>query len=61
MKQDVKLDKAVRLQAWTGLLGFRSLKLPEFLDNQHMKVGRLSALDTRRFYPKGNIPGTYFC
>jgi hypothetical protein len=33
--------KAIPLQAWTGLSGSRRLRLPEFLDNQHMKVGRL--------------------
>jgi len=26
-----------------------------------MKVVRLSALRTGRFYPPGNIPGTHFC
>jgi hypothetical protein len=26
-----------------------------------MKVVRLSALPTGRFYPPGNIPGTHFC
>jgi hypothetical protein len=30
-------------------------------DNRHMKVVRLSALGTGRFYPTGNIPGTHFC
>ena len=29
------------------------LRLPEFLDNRHMKVVRLSALRTGRFYPQG--------
>ena len=35
--------------------------LPEFLDNQHMNVVRLSALRTVRFYPSGNIPCHQFC
>jgi hypothetical protein len=30
--------KAVSLQAWRGPWGSRSLRLPEFLDNQHMKA-----------------------
>jgi hypothetical protein len=37
----------------TGLdrpLGFQKVEAPEFLDNQHMKVVRLSALRTGRLY-----------
>jgi len=40
------------LQAWTGPEGSRRLRLPEFLDNRHMKVVRLSALRTGRLYPQ---------
>ena len=36
--------KAFPLQVWTGPWGSRRLRLPEFLDNRHMKVVRLSAL-----------------
>ena len=36
----------------------RRLTLPEFLDNRHMKVVRLSALPTGRLYPSGDILGT---
>jgi hypothetical protein len=39
----------------TGLdrpLGFPEVEAPEFLDNQHMKVVRLSALRTGRLYPQ---------
>jgi hypothetical protein len=39
----------------TGLdkpLGFLELKAPEFLDNRHMKVVRLSAIRTGRLYPQ---------
>jgi hypothetical protein len=43
--------KAFPLQAWTGPWGSRRLRLPEFLENQHLKVVRLSALRTGRFYP----------
>jgi hypothetical protein len=32
-----------------------------FLENQHMKVVRLSTLRTGRLYPPGKIPGTHFC
>jgi hypothetical protein len=31
-------------------LGFQEVEAPEFLDNRHMKVVRLSALRTGRFY-----------
>jgi hypothetical protein len=37
------------------------LRLPEFLDNRHMKVLGLSALLTVRLYPPRNISGTHFC
>jgi hypothetical protein len=49
------------LQAWTGPWGFQEVEAPEFLDNRHMKVVRLSALSTGRLYPPGRIPGTHFC
>ena len=45
--------KATPLQAWTGLYGFRKLRPPEFLDNQHMKMARLLAVWTGRLYPRG--------
>jgi hypothetical protein len=41
----------------TGLdrpLGFQEVEAPEFLDNLHMKVVRLSALRTGRFTPRNN-------
>jgi len=49
------------LQAWTGPLGSRMFRLPEFLNNQHMKVAKLSALCTSCFYPLGKTPDTHFC
>ena len=44
--------KAIPLQAWTGPEGSRRLRPPRFQDNRHMKVVRLSALHTGRFYPQ---------
>ena len=43
-----------------ALGGSKRLKLPQFIDNRHMKVARFSALLTRRLYP-GDTPGTHFC
>jgi hypothetical protein len=40
------------LQALTDPWGSRRLRLLEFLDSQHMKVLRLSALRTGRLYPQ---------
>jgi hypothetical protein len=54
-------NKVLPLQAWTNPSGSRRLRLLEFLDNQHMKVLRLSGLYTGRLYPSGYIPGTHFC
>jgi hypothetical protein len=34
-------------------LGFLEVEAPEYLDNRHMKVVRLSALRTGRLYPQG--------
>jgi hypothetical protein len=39
----------------TGLewpLGFQEVEAPEFLDNRHIKVVRLSALRTGHLYPQ---------
>jgi hypothetical protein len=43
--------------------GPRKLSLPEFLDSRHMKMIRLSVLDTGRLYPvfPGDIPAAPFC
>jgi len=45
----IPLQKALR--------GSRRLRLPEFLDNLHMKVVRLSALRTSRLYAPGDTAG----
>jgi len=46
----VKKSEVIPLQAWTGPLGSSKLRFPELLDNRHMKVARLSALNTGRLY-----------
>jgi hypothetical protein len=47
-----KKGKAFPLQAWTGPSGFQEFEAPEFLDNRHLKVVRLSALRTGCLYPQ---------
>ena len=44
------IARAIPLQAWTGPLGSRGFRLPEFLENRYTKVVRLLALGTGRFY-----------
>jgi hypothetical protein len=46
------IDNAFPLQALDRSLGFLEVEASEFLDNQHMKVVRLSALRTGRLYPQ---------
>jgi hypothetical protein len=41
--------------------GFQEIEAFIFLDNQHMKVLRLSVLGIGRPYPPVNIPGTHYC
>ena len=45
-------EEKIPVQGWTGPEFSRRLRLPEFLDNRHMKVVRLSALRTGRLYPQ---------
>jgi hypothetical protein len=50
--------RAALLHVWTGTQSSRRLRLPEFLDNRHTNVARLSALRTGRLYAPEKIPGT---
>jgi hypothetical protein len=43
---------AIPVQAWAGPSGSRRLRLPEFLNNQHTKLARLSALRIVRLCPQ---------
>ena len=48
----------------TGLDGpcvFQEAAAPRFQDIRHMKLARLSALRTSRFYPSENFLCTHFC
>jgi hypothetical protein len=50
--QQIQDTKANPVRAWTAPVGSRRLRLPEFLDNRHMTVARLSALCNGRLYPQ---------
>jgi hypothetical protein len=50
----------ISLQISTGSESSKSLRVPQFLDNRHMKVVTLSVLRTGRLYPPGHAPGTNF-
>ena len=52
---------AFPVQAWKGPWASKKFRLSEFVENQHMKLPRLSAVRTGHLYPPGNIPGTHFC
>jgi hypothetical protein len=54
-------DKAIPLQAWTGPEGSKKLRLPDFQDNRHMNVARLSALHTGHLYPPADNPRSQWC
>jgi hypothetical protein len=43
---------AIPVQGWTGPEGARRFRLPEFLDNRHTTVARLSARRTGFLYPQ---------
>jgi len=49
-------DKATPLQAWIGPYGSRKLRLPEFLDNWHLKVVRVPALHISCLYNPRRYP-----
>jgi hypothetical protein len=47
-----KLFQANPLQAWPSPGSFRSLRLPQFLENRHINLGRFSVIRTGRLYPE---------
>ena len=53
LSEEKAKGKLIPLQAWTFLQVSRRLRLPGFLDNQHLKMVKLSALCNGRLYPQG--------
>jgi hypothetical protein len=48
----IRKGTSMSVPVWATPWGSRILRLPEFLDNQHMREARLSALSTGRLYPE---------
>jgi len=53
-------NKAVPLQAWSGLDGSRKLKFLDFMITAQ-DGGKVVNLTHRLPLPPGNTPGTHFC
>ena len=53
-------DKAVPLQAWSGLEGSRKLRFPDYVRTVQ-DGGKVVRPKHRPPLPPGNAPGTYFC
>ena len=56
----VKEDKAVPLQAWSGPEGSRKLRFPDFMTIAQ-DGGKVVSLTHRPPLLPGNTPGTHFC
>ena len=52
--------KAVPLQAWSGPVGSRMLRFPDFMTTAQVS-GKVVSLTHRPPLPPGNAPVTYFC
>jgi hypothetical protein len=44
-------SNAILVEDWAVPLGFKSLKFPEFIDNRHIQMARLSDVRTGQLYP----------
>jgi len=52
--------KSVPLQAWSGPVGSRNLRFPDFMTTAH-DGGKVVSLKHRPPLPPGNAPGTHIC
>jgi hypothetical protein len=57
---DKDKGKAVPLQAWSGLEGFRKLRFPNYMTTAQ-DGGKVVSLTHRPPLPPENAPGTHFC
>ena len=53
-------DKAVPLQAWSGSVGSRKLRFPDYMRTAQ-DIGKVVSLTNRPPLLPGNDPGTHFC
>ena len=52
LEKHENLTWGIPLESWTEHEDSRSLRLPEFLDNRHIKLVTLSVMRTGRLYPQ---------
>ena len=55
-----EFNKAVPLQAWSGLEGFMKLRFPDFMTTAQ-GGGNIVSLTHRSHLPPGTSLGTHFC
>jgi len=55
-----EIGKSVPLQAWSGPVGSRKLRFPDFMTTAQ-DGGNVVSLKHRPLLPPGNTPGTHFC
>jgi hypothetical protein len=58
--EDKDRDSAIPVLVYYRPTGYQEFESPDFRDNRHMKVARLSAVGTGRLYPTGDVPRTHF-
>jgi len=57
---ELRIDKAVPLQAWSGPEGSKKLMFPDFMITAQ-DGGKVVSPMQRPPLPPGNAPGTHFC
>jgi hypothetical protein len=57
----IERSKAVPVTGRGDLYGFKTSRLPHFLDNRLTDSGEVISLTRRSPFIQGKIPGTHFC
>ena len=57
----INVDEATRMEAWTGPLGYRRLRLPEFLRKSAHAGSKIVSPIHPPPLPTEETPGTHFC